>query len=121
MTSQRCKFLWAAFCLVATYVVESPGYAQDNQQPRAATSPPHATLITPNYRDADIRLIAEQLARVLDRPIIIDPRVNARVTMLSGASPITPNAFYELFLSALKTHGLVALESSDAIRVVPED
>jgi general secretion pathway protein D len=119
MISQRCSIFLAACCLVATYVVESPGYAQGNQQPGPAFSP-NSLLITPNYRDADIRAVAEQLAQVLGRPIVIDPRVRAQVTVLSNA-PMSPDAFYGLFLSVLKVRGLVALESSDAIRVVPED
>jgi general secretion pathway protein D len=101
------------------YVVESPAYAQGNQQPDRAFSP-NSLAITPNYRDADIRVVAEQLAQVLGRPIVIDPRVSARITM-SNLSPITPDVFYEQFLSVLKVRGLVALASRDAIRVVPEN
>jgi general secretion pathway protein D len=99
------------------HLVESPGYAQGNQQAGFAFA---QAPITPNFRDADIRVVAEQLTRVLGHPIVIDPRVSERITMINPW-PITPDAFYGQFLSVLKVHGLVALDTGDTIRVVPAD
>lgn len=76
--------------------------------------------LTPNYRDADIRLVADQVQRVIGRPIILDARVRAQVTILSSG-PVSPDAFYRLFLSALETHGYVAVETGNAIQVVPKE
>jgi general secretion pathway protein D len=75
--------------------------------------------LTPNYRDADIRTVADQVQQVIGRPIIIDPRVRAQVTVLSNA-PMSPEAFYRLFLSTLEVHGFVALDSGNAIQIVPD-
>lgn len=75
--------------------------------------------LTPNYREADIRVVADQVQQVIGRPIIIDPRVRAQVTVLSNA-PMSPDAFYRLFLSTLEVHGFVALDSGDAIQIVPD-
>lgn len=75
--------------------------------------------LTPNYRDADIRMVADQVQQVIGRPIIIDPRVRAQVTVLSNA-PMSPDAFYRLFLSTLEVHGFVALDSGNAIQIVPD-
>jgi general secretion pathway protein D len=75
--------------------------------------------LTANYRDADIRMVAEQVQQVIGRPIIIDPRVRAQVTVLSNA-PMTPDAFYRLFLSTLEVHGFVPLDSGNAIQIVPD-
>jgi general secretion pathway protein D len=75
--------------------------------------------LTPNYRDADIRVVADQVQQVIGRPIIIDPRVRAQVTVLSNA-PMSPDAYYRLFLSVLEVHGYVALDSGDAIQIVPD-
>jgi general secretion pathway protein D len=75
--------------------------------------------LTPNYRDADIRMVADQVQQVIGRPIIIDPRVRAQVTVLSNA-PMSPDAFYRLFLSTLEVHGFVALDSGTAIQIVPD-
>jgi len=74
--------------------------------------------ITPNYREADIRQIVEAVGEVTDKTFIIDPRVNAKVTMLSS-TPMSPDAFYEAFLSILEVHQLAALTSGDIIKIIP--
>ena len=81
---------------------------------------PQGPQLTPNYRDADIRMVADQVQQVIGRPIIIDPRVRAQVTVLSNA-PMSPDAFYRLFLSTLEVHGYQALEDSGGnIQIVPD-
>jgi general secretion pathway protein D len=45
--------------------------------------------------------------------------VRAQVTVLSNA-PMSPDAFYRLFLSTLEVHGFVALDSGGAIQIVPD-
>jgi general secretion pathway protein D len=77
------------------------------------------TTITPNYKEADIRQIIEAVGEVTQKNFIIDPRVNAKVTMLSS-TPMTPDAFYEAFLSILQVHGYVAVTSGDLIKIVPD-
>jgi len=74
--------------------------------------------ITPNYKEADIRQIVEAVSAVTNRNFIIDPRVNAKVTMLSK-TPMTPEAFYEAFLAILEVHQLAAMQSSDIIKIIP--
>jgi general secretion pathway protein D len=75
--------------------------------------------ITPNYKDADIRQIIEAVGEVTQKNFIIDTRVNAKVTMLSS-TPMTPDAFYEAFLSILAVHGYVAITTGDIIKIVPD-
>jgi len=74
--------------------------------------------ITPNFKEADIREIIEAVGAVTQKNFIIDPRVNADVTMLSSA-PMAPDAFYEAFLSILEVHGYVAVASGDLIKILP--
>ena len=75
--------------------------------------------VTPNYKEADIRQIVEAVGEVTQKNFIIDPRVNAKVTMLSS-TPMTPEAFYEAFLSILQVHGYIAVTSGDLIKIVPD-
>ncbi len=74
--------------------------------------------ITPNYKDADLRQIVEAVGEVTRKNFLIDPRVDAKVTMLS-ATPLTPDAFYEAFLSILEVHGYVAVTTGDIIKILP--
>ncbi|HJR70990.1 MAG TPA: type II secretion system secretin GspD [Gammaproteobacteria bacterium] len=105
MNDQRA---WALFAAVVACFVGVRVAAQ-----------PQGPQLTPNYRDADIRMVADQVQQVIGRPIIIDPRVRAQVTVLSNA-PMSPDAFYRLFLSTLEVHGYQALDSGGAIQIVPD-
>jgi len=74
--------------------------------------------ITPNYKEADIRQIIEAVGEVTGRNFIIDPRVNGNVTMLSS-TPMSPDAFYEAFLSILEVYGFIAMETGDITKILP--
>jgi general secretion pathway protein D len=74
--------------------------------------------ITPNYKDADLSQIIQAVAEVTGKNFIIDPRVNAKVTMLS-ATPMSPTAFYEAFLSVLQVYGYVAVPAGKVIKIIP--
>ena len=77
------------------------------------------TLYTPNYREADIREVVEQVQQVIGRPIIVDPRVRAQVTVLTNA-PMSADAFWQTFLAVLEVHGFIALESGPNFMIVPD-
>ncbi|MEO1204447.1 MAG: secretin N-terminal domain-containing protein, partial [Pseudomonadota bacterium] len=75
--------------------------------------------ITPNYKEADIRQIVEAVGEITNRTFIIDPRVQGQnVTMLSS-TPMTPDAFYEAFLSILDVHQLAAVTSGGITKIIP--
>src|SRR3984893_14766877 len=74
--------------------------------------------ITPNYKDTALSQIIQAVAEVTGKNFIIDPRVNAKVTMLS-ATPMSPAAFYEAFLSVLQVYGYVAVPAGKVIKIIP--
>ena len=99
-----------AFCLLGALLLASHASAQD---------PAGDMTITPNFKEADIREIVEAVSQVTRENYIIDPRVNAQnVTMLSS-TPMSPEAFYEAFLSILEVHQLAAVRSGDVIKIIP--
>ena len=75
--------------------------------------------ITPNYKDADLSQIIEAVSAVTGKNFIVDPRVRAQVTMLSS-TPMSPDAFYEAFLSILQVHGFVAVQAGDVVKIIPD-
>ena len=75
--------------------------------------------ITPNYRDADIRQIVEAVGEVTGKNFILDPRIQAKVTMLSS-TPMSPEAFYEAFLSILEVNKYVAITTGDIVKIIPD-
>lgn len=96
----------AALVAILVLALQWPAQAQQN------------ITITPNYREADIRQIIEAVGEVTGRNFIIDPRVNANVTMLSS-TPMSPAAFYEAFLSILEVYGFIAVETGGITKVLP--
>jgi general secretion pathway protein D len=74
--------------------------------------------ITPNYKDADLGQVIQAVSEVTGKNFIIDPRVSARVTMLS-ATPMSAAAFYEAFLAVLQVHGYVAVPAGPVIKIIP--
>ena len=99
----RATALGALLGLAAAHAA----FGQDDQQ------------IMPNYREADIRQVVEAVGAVTGRNFIVDPRVNADVTLLSF-SPMTPDTFYQAFLSTLQVHGFAAVEAEDIVQIIPD-
>jgi len=75
--------------------------------------------ITPNYVGVDLRAIVQAVSAVTGKNFIVDPRVRAEVTMLSS-TPMSPDAFYEAFLSILAVHGFAAVPSGDITKIIPD-
>jgi general secretion pathway protein D len=75
--------------------------------------------ITPAFRDADITQIIEAVSTITGKTFIVDPRVRANVTILSS-TPMTPDAFYQTFLSILQVYGFMAVESGNVTKILPD-
>ena len=75
--------------------------------------------VTLNLKDADISALIETVSDVTGRNFIVDPRVKAKINVVS-ASPMTPDAVYETFLSILQVYGFAAIPAGNATKIVPE-
>jgi len=87
----------------------SPLYAQQ----------PSEQMVTLNMKDADIRAFIEMVSSVTGTNFVIDPRVNAKVTVISS-QPLPADAVYQVFLSVLQVHGLTAIQAGDLTKITPE-
>ena len=106
----RLATLAAAGCMALALLGGDGALAQGRPQ----------TMITPNYKDADLGQIVEAVSQVTGKNFIIDPRVKAQVTMLS-ATPMAPDAFYEAFLAILSVHGFVAVPAGrNTWKIIPD-
>ena len=86
----------------------------------AAGQPPRGDHITPNFKDADFIELVEAVSKATGKNFIIDPRVHARVTMISSTE-MSPAAFYDAFLSIVSVHGFIAVpnKGGDVITILP--
>ncbi|HVN42160.1 MAG TPA: secretin N-terminal domain-containing protein, partial [Steroidobacteraceae bacterium] len=105
----RISLALAGLALAATFALAVP----------SAVGAEAKGTITPNYKDADLSQVIEAVSAVTGKNFIVDPRVKAQVTMLS-ATPMSPAAFYEAFLSILQVHGFVAVPSGNLIKILPD-
>jgi general secretion pathway protein D len=71
-----------------------------------------------NLRNVDVRAVIAEVSRETGKNFIIDPRVQGKMTIVSS-TPITADAVYPLFLSALQTLGYAAIPSGQQIKIVP--
>ncbi len=110
----RYRAGWIGALAVVMIITSFPATAQSRAQPRGEEGP----TITPNYKDADLSQIIQAVSEVTGKNFIIDPRVNAKVTMLS-ATPMSPAAFYEAFLAVLQVYGYVAVPAGKVIKIIP--
>jgi general secretion pathway protein D len=110
---QSKRRIAAVLALSSLLVSMLPASAQP-QLPKAQ----EGATITPNYKDADLGQIIQAVGEVTGKNFIIDPRVNAKVTMVSS-TPMSPAAFYEAFLAVLQVYGYVAVPAGKVIKIVP--
>src|SRR5271163_1001302 len=111
-SKRRFAAVLALSCLLV------PALLPAQPPPRAQPKPQEGATITPNYKDADLGQIIQAVGEVTGKNFIVDPRVNAKVTMVSS-TPMSPAAFYEAFLAVLQVYGYVAVPAGKVVKIVP--
>jgi general secretion pathway protein D len=84
-----------------------------------STAQAQAGGITLNLKDADIRTLIETVSEATGRNFVIDPRVKAKVTVVSSR-PMNKADLYQVFLSILQVHGYSAVQVGDVTKIVPD-
>jgi general secretion pathway protein D len=74
--------------------------------------------VTMNMRDADIRTLIQWIADQTGKNMVVHRDVQGKVTVLS-AKPVTREEAYAVFLSVLQVHGFAAIETPEAVKIVP--
>ncbi len=107
---RRARFIGA---LAAALVLAAGGPSVVAQQ--------QGQRLTPNFRDADITQLIDLVSQATGRTFVVAPGVHAQVTWLSGpGTALSPEQFYQGFLSVLQVHGLVAVPSGNLIKIIPD-
>lgn len=87
----------------------------------SATPAPAVAQYTLNVREADIRAFIQDAARITGRTFVIDGRVNGKVSVVTDR-PLSRSEYFEIFLSTLRSNGLVAVPGPNgSYRVQPID
>ena len=75
--------------------------------------------VTVNFVNADIEAVTRAFAAMLDRSILVDPRVRGTMTVYSEQPQSVTQAF-QGYQSALRGLGFAVVESGGLLKVVPE-
>jgi len=78
-----------------------------------------STPITVNFVNADIEAVTRAIAVMIDRQILVDPRVKGTITVYSE-QPLTVREAYLNYLAALRGLGFALVDSAGLLKVVPE-
>ncbi len=78
-----------------------------------------AETFTLNLKNTDIHSLIETVSKQSGKNFVVDPRVKAKVTVISSHSVDGPE-LYQIFLSVLQVHGYSAVPSGDIVKIVPD-
>jgi general secretion pathway protein D len=78
-----------------------------------------AAPVTLNFVNADVEGVTRAMAAIINRQILVDPRVKGTITLYSE-QPMSPSDAYLAYLSALRGQGFSMIEVAGLLKVVPE-
>lgn len=76
-------------------------------------------VFTLNLNNVDINALITTVAKKTGKNFVVDPRVNAKVTVISNQE-MNSDDLYQVFLSVLQVHGYSAVPSGDVIKILPD-
>ncbi|MBM3461827.1 MAG: type II secretion system protein GspD [Armatimonadetes bacterium] len=71
-----------------------------------------------NFEDIDIKVLARIIAQVTGRNIVLDQKVQGKVTLVS-AETVTPDQAWDMFVSALEAYGFGVVPDQGFYQVTP--
>ncbi len=114
---RRAARAWTGACALALALAlgsVAPPLQAQAPGTRASREP-----VTLNFVNADIDGVARAIGAIMERQIVVDPRVKGQITLYSE-QPLTPREAYFNFLAALRGLGFTVVEVAGLLKVVPE-
>ncbi|TDM05396.1 MAG: type II secretion system protein GspD [Ideonella sp. MAG2] len=104
-----------ALCLALPVV--SPGLQAAEDMPLPATRA--RAPVTLNFANAEIEMVSRAMGTMLDRQILVDPRVRGQINLTSDKA-VPPAEAWRQYLAALRGLGFTVVENAGLLKVVPE-
>ena len=117
-TSRRLNATTIAIALLANSIapIAQAAPADDAAVP---TTRSRSQMVTLNFVNADIEAVSRAIGAMLNRDILVDPRVKGNITVYND-KPQPLGEAYRNYLSALRGLGFTVVESGGFLKVVPE-
>jgi general secretion pathway protein D len=88
-------------------------------QVRAQDPPPQdQNLITMNFQDVDIPVLAKFISEITGKNFVVDESVRGKVSVISPTK-VTPAQAYSIFQSVLQVKGFTTVQAGPVIKIVP--
>ena len=114
----------APLALALLLLPHGPLLAQDSPAGKAGSARRSggltaSTPVTLNFTNADIEAVSRAMAAMIDRQILVDPRVKGVITVYSE-QPLPVREAYLQYLAALRGLGFAVVDNAGLLKVVPE-
>lgn len=113
MHSPRHIAIAAALCAAALAA------GAQTPPPKAAAAARPSAPVTVNFVNADLEAVTRAFAAMINRAIVVDPRVKGQITVYSEQPQSVAEAF-QSYQSALRGLGFALVENAGLLKVVPE-
>jgi general secretion pathway protein D len=80
--------------------------------------PQDQNLITMNFQDVDIPVLAKFISEITGRNFVVDESVRGKVSIISPTK-VTPAQAYSIFQSVLQLKGFTTVQAGPVIKIVP--
>src|SRR5271163_2114256 len=100
-------FVAAWKCVLCTHV-----QAQDSAPPQ------DENLITMNFQDVDIPVLAKFISEITGKNFVVDESVRGKVSIISPTK-VTPAQAFSIFESVLQVKGFTTIQAGPVIKIVP--
>src|SRR6266566_5095571 len=81
-------------------------------------SPQDQNLITMNFQDVDIPVLAKFISEITGKNFVVDESVRGKVSIISPTK-VTPAQAYSIFQSVLQVKGFTTVQAGSIIKIVP--
>lgn len=98
---------------------QAGGAAPPAPASEGSSSPRPGAPVTLNFVNTEIEAVSRAIGAMLNRQLIVDPRVKGTITITTERA-VPPQEAYRTFLAALRGMGFTVVENAGLLKVVPE-
>ena len=108
----------ASFARLAPAADPDPPSDPPDGAAAADPRPSDNNLITMNFQDVDIAVLAKFISQITGRNLVVDESVRGKVSVIAPTK-VTPEQAYKIFQSVLQVKGFTTVKAGAVIKVVP--
>jgi general secretion pathway protein D len=86
--------------------------------PLSAAEGPPQNMITMNFQNVDIPVLAKFISEITGKNFIVDESVRGKVSIISPTK-VTPDQAYQIFQSVLQLKGFTTVQAGKVIKIIP--